>query len=1325
MSGRRRIPPYSTHQLRGRAAVLLIALAAIACASAHAVAATAVRLTADGASSVAPAISRGADGKSRVVWTDTRTGGTEIFFTMVDDWGNRLLPDVQVSHTPAVSSTVPRVGVDSQGYAYVCWLESKTVWLAKVDPAGNVLDSTAVSLGFNYLAEFPDISVAATGGLGVGFTSQSGVLDEDYMVLFDADLNKLCQRRMFTNLTWLDRHVTIECDDELYCTLYWQSSDLFAGENLSGGAMTPACGAFGAGNICAGNNYSTMTNHAAGLVVQRGNRIHVGNGAGCPAAFSELPGPSVTPSAWTLNSTRSLVAWDDRRSGTPDIYFAHYSNSTFTKIGVDSLLAGGTSSSSAPAVTSDLNGTGLVVWQDNRDGNNEIYFGRTPEPSGSFGAFTGTVYDAVTLQPIPFALVEIQGPERPLVAARHIVAGADGRYRAAGLPPGPHSLVASHGGRVSEPLDGEPLAAGQTRVLDLRISTGVVLTGTVRDVDSRRPVRGAQVALRSLTGPEFLRAMLTGPDGRYRFDLPAGEFAIEVRDTIPGDSTEYRSTANDYYRPESLPSLTVASDTRRDFDLASNTIVLVHGIRSSAEFWGRAAYVAVGDSLLRARLERAGFHTEAPTRDWRRSIPEQGAALARWFADQEFAGARVIAHSMGGLAARWAIEEMGPAGLGGAVPLLVTLGTPHHGSPTASDAHALLLAIGALPEALGIVSFTGGLSLFGWETLLREHWPFLIDLQPNNANLNLMNYGVRDAGDDPWRFTCTSDGGPAHPAEALAAATVYVAFAGESPSAKYAGLQPFLGTACANDGVVPVHSARLWNPAAINLRTRCLTDHGAYDDCGVRHSVAAGADPVPAATGHPDFANSGCLAVHLVNLLGGDVPVESCPGAATPAAASDSLYDALPEVSGVVGAVDSLSGAIAIASGQTLIVRAVWQRGGARLRLVGPGSTVVDSASCSGDPTRLFVSDPALHWQLIQVASPAPGAWSAVAVTDADSAQHVSLRAMVTGGVTLDPSVRAASGSPGQPVQLRGALHRDGAPLLGAAVDGQWSGPGGAAGTMVLHDDGLDGDDVPADGTYSSALVPPVSGTYVVSLRATGGAGPSYGERGAAATFRAAHAADLRLVEGDVTSAQTWTYPGDPLLLGVRLHNGGSANADSVWFVARDDSTGVVLAESLLAVPAGGERLVSVSFRSNRRGIHSLSLWAVPVGDPPDAQPADNGTTYGVEVVEFGAQPLVGVPVAPRAAPTGPRLVTRVVPHPARDVARIEFLLPQEAPAVSLAVYDVAGRLLARRQSGRLRAGWQSFSWDTRHADAIPRAGVYFYRIEAQGLRGTGTIVVR
>ncbi|MFO7181105.1 MAG: alpha/beta fold hydrolase [Pseudomonadota bacterium] len=78
---------------------------------------------------------------------------------------------------------------------------------------------------------------------------------------------------------------------------------------------------------------------------------------------------------------------------------------------------------------------------------------------------------------------------------------------------------------------------------------------------------------------------------------------------------------------------------------------------------------------LKLRLQRAGYDADYFPFDWRKSIDELGATLAERLASEK-PGVQLVAHSMGGLVARAALEH--PAG--SKVSRLIMLGTPNFGS---------------------------------------------------------------------------------------------------------------------------------------------------------------------------------------------------------------------------------------------------------------------------------------------------------------------------------------------------------------------------------------------------------------------------------------------------------------------------------------------------------------------------------------------------------------------------------------------------------------------------------------------------------------------
>jgi flagellar hook assembly protein FlgD len=68
-------------------------------------------------------------------------------------------------------------------------------------------------------------------------------------------------------------------------------------------------------------------------------------------------------------------------------------------------------------------------------------------------------------------------------------------------------------------------------------------------------------------------------------------------------------------------------------------------------------------------------------------------------------------------------------------------------------------------------------------------------------------------------------------------------------------------------------------------------------------------------------------------------------------------------------------------------------------------------------------------------------------------------------------------------------------------------------------------------------------------------------------------------------------------------------------------------------------------------------------------------------------------------------------PNPGRSLSTLRFGLPKSA-AVSLRVFDAAGRLVRELENGVLPAGEYTSTWDLRgtRGDRVP-AGVYFVRM--------------
>ncbi len=116
---------------------------------------------------------------------------------------------------------------------------------------------------------------------------------------------------------------------------------------------------------------------------------------------------------------------------------------------------------------------------------------------------------------------------------------------------------------------------------------------------------------------------------------------------------------------------------RRAPDLPRWPIVLVHGL-------GFEALLARGGARyfrgVISHLEARGLTVYRPRLPGSGSVPDRAEHLAAFIRSLPDEKVNVIAHSMAGLDARYAIARLG---LGDRVASLVTIGTPHRGSPVA------------------------------------------------------------------------------------------------------------------------------------------------------------------------------------------------------------------------------------------------------------------------------------------------------------------------------------------------------------------------------------------------------------------------------------------------------------------------------------------------------------------------------------------------------------------------------------------------------------------------------------------------------------------
>jgi hypothetical protein len=144
------------------------------------------------------------------------------------------------------------------------------------------------------------------------------------------------------------------------------------------------------------------------------------------------------------------------------------------------------------------------------------------------GSVSGTVTDSATHLPVSGVMVEprpIQGEE----TGAHAVTDAQGRYRVARLAAGPYTVETFEMGdadnRVSKPAPVGVLAEQEVKNVDLSLVPCGIVRGIITDNTTHKPVSQIMVAESDDAHPHAAFS-LTGPDGRFRFNVLPGSVRI-------------------------------------------------------------------------------------------------------------------------------------------------------------------------------------------------------------------------------------------------------------------------------------------------------------------------------------------------------------------------------------------------------------------------------------------------------------------------------------------------------------------------------------------------------------------------------------------------------------------------------------------------------------------------------------------------------------------------------------------------------------------------------------------------------------------------------
>jgi photosystem II stability/assembly factor-like uncharacterized protein len=307
-----------------------------------------------------PSVAIDGSGNSVVVWYDYRNGNRDIYLQRFNASGIAQGTNVKVNDDAGTSDQYqPSVGVDNSGNCYVAWRDNRNVnydiYLQCYDASGTAQGSNIKINDDTGAASqvAPTVAINSSGNGVVAWHDLRNGNRDIYIQLFGGG--------------YVPRGVNIKVNDDA-------------------GTADQLCPSVGIDDF----NNSTVVwmdnrNGDYNIYKQRFGQSGVPYGANVVVNDDGVSAYQAYPCITVNNNGYSVVAWEDTRSGD-DIYAQRYQGDNTQGINQKVNDDVGTASQWAPSVGVDGSGNSMIVWEDQRNGDYDIYlqsFNSSGTPQGT------------------------------------------------------------------------------------------------------------------------------------------------------------------------------------------------------------------------------------------------------------------------------------------------------------------------------------------------------------------------------------------------------------------------------------------------------------------------------------------------------------------------------------------------------------------------------------------------------------------------------------------------------------------------------------------------------------------------------------------------------------------------------------------------------------------------------------------------------------------------------------------------------------------------------------------------------------------------------
>ncbi|MEW5760673.1 MAG: hypothetical protein AB1779_07890, partial [Candidatus Thermoplasmatota archaeon] len=371
--------------------------------------APAKRLTNNGQSDTKPQIDIDKNQYSRIIWQ--RSGywhqkvnlqgsitASEKFMTskVVKGWG----PQYHFG---------PTIAMDSQGSAHVVWDDGyRTVYYSKISNDGVVLVPQTVIASSYCGAHIPSIAVGPDDYVHIVYDFRAGTYEHvlGRCGYYCEPQNDIVYTKLYNNGTIVPgkQHIVVSSDVNYNCyhatVIVDNKGTVHVSFGSEGGGWIARLDKYGVKYGASVNVYKTPKYSAASMAVSPDMNLHLAwldpegstgsslagtlyyskySNDGTKVYKSNIPitqGKTATsqPSIAADSQNNVFIFWSDNREGSSKIFYVKLPGEGWDTVPKPILLTNEKSESKNPAVAINAYDNLHVVWDDTRDGNNEIYY---------------------------------------------------------------------------------------------------------------------------------------------------------------------------------------------------------------------------------------------------------------------------------------------------------------------------------------------------------------------------------------------------------------------------------------------------------------------------------------------------------------------------------------------------------------------------------------------------------------------------------------------------------------------------------------------------------------------------------------------------------------------------------------------------------------------------------------------------------------------------------------------------------------------------------------------------------------------------------------